>query len=422
MNNYDKEYRHKALNPLAFAVDTEPNTYLWYCLSADFAGYVRQFLSRMGDNPYWFYSASLQGDRYRTPSREVFDVVQGVIAEGVNELMSGCDVVPALEKIEDAIRSQSLNCAVYNTGSQYAGPITPPPSEFQDDGSTFPPQYPDRPSFTDGKCNWATKIVDDIYSDMYWLSTADVVALGVLGFAAGLLTPIFGDEILFAFAVITTSLTIGEIFYSQLLEVLDQERDTLICTLFESTDVQDAKGSYLQVITNSSYWPNGTFISSAIQLLGFWLNWGNVNRLFEEGDTSGVVGNCSGCESTGCVEQRIEWGTVLDSGIGFIRIASQYDPTPGNERHTVYVEFNNNGAEYCGNEVKDVSAEVVSGTVVTAYPPNYANPYRMFRQSGVAVYDGASPPSDIDQVGYLAFISRPANGGTEFTVDIFYRD
>jgi hypothetical protein len=123
-----------------------------------------------------------------------------------------------------------------------------------------------------------------------------------------------------------------------------------------------------------------------------------LNPLFDPkpagADYSGV-GDCSGCQPCLPIEAllltdgqqalitEITPGVVYDVEAVFNTINSRWEAI-----FAFNVVNENPTPAYCGTEM-EISAQVISGSVSLTPPPN---PWRIFDQAGIAVYQGTNPP------------------------------
>lgn len=300
MKIYGKKYKHRPLNPIAFANGVQSDDYRLYCLSSEFARYVRQFLARMVDNPYWFYSSMASSGYYVTPTKEVFDVVSATLSEGIGELMGGCNLEEKFDELILAIKQSCASDCGVTVGSQYAGQTEAAQNDYDDDEQGYPPGYTDRPAWLQQKCNMAHQIFNELDTDFGWLSVQNIVQVTALALATSLATPIFGDELV---VILGTLVVIGGLWtgvIQDILQVIAATEDDFICALSSSGNAQEAYDAAYAVLEGDAAWANSVNQYLGMTLLNSWLNWNSLNRLFD-GTVPDVTGSsCDGCEPLTC--------------------------------------------------------------------------------------------------------------------------
>jgi len=248
------------------------------------------------------YAVEYHTDYYVSPDSATMDKILASVDAALLEEDMSCDLREGLDNIVDAINNQELivNCCPPATGcgSGGAGATEGPPSEFEDDGETPPAGFPDYPAYNAWKCGVATLIVAQIESDLTYLKSIAVTEITATLLGLAMLTPIPFDDIGVLVGVIITwavESTLDSIIDSILTQIgLDSE--TLKCGLYNSLTAENAK-SFLES------WGLAELGTSAAFLLGFFINYDSLNRLFESGNQVLPDSDCTGCATVGQWEE-----------------------------------------------------------------------------------------------------------------------
>jgi hypothetical protein len=283
------------------------------------------------------YSMAYHATYYETPDDEEFDVIQASIDNLLAEDDMSCDIVAALESLQVVIEGLvAKECGVGCGGSGGAGAEEAPPDPFEDEGDNYPPKFESRPEFDTWRCGVATLIVDELYQDLDYLKSLAVGEISATALAFALATPIPLDDIAVILGIVITFIAeaILDGVVDEILSQLALDRDTLICALYEALDADEAK-------TVLDTWRIAEFEGSAEYLLSWFINFDQVNQLYERRSKVFGYADCSGCATT-CHTDQIEVlvGTVLiDNQVGdtrTMRIASEYLPGPNQNIIQVY--------------------------------------------------------------------------------------
>lgn len=212
------------------------------------------------------------------------------------------DLVNGLESIAEAIQSNSTS-----------GCGCPDGSEAPKDPSTSPAlpigpgqEFPDLPTYLGYKCGVATAIQDDFQDTIDQLSRHDVDTLfggGIalaFGIVAGLLsTGPVGWGVGLVIGVVSAVVVLLSkqlvLDFGDLAAALVSERDDLICAMYLSSSPEDAKQSYLGVLTGL-----GTLTVVELEIIDLIFTGNLADTLFEPiAQSSQVAGtvqsDCSGC-------------------------------------------------------------------------------------------------------------------------------
>ena len=257
------------------------------CIDKGILSVARVFLSTRG---LWrsSYVTGYADNFYYIPNSAEFDQIDSAIADFLVETEMGLceDLLTAIQDIPAAIRQTA--CCV-STGSSGAPSTSSPPSSFQDDlVASFPPQYNDRPTYENAKCNIAQGIINDLVEDINWLLTIDVTAVASTVFIATLLSPIPGDEILAFIGLLIGSAILGGLAatLSGLVSQITSNEDELRCALFLSTSVGGARQNFKDVLSLTGI---------QAQIINYMLGNDSLNRLFEYQNNAPQLGAACNC-------------------------------------------------------------------------------------------------------------------------------
>ena len=412
---YEKTYNRSFKNVLASGIDLDFGDGKYYCLTDGFVRLARQLLQELSERPFYFYGAIGVGT-FTTVSKAQFDTVQAVLAEGLGELMSGCDIEAQLDCICTAIQEQTAVIGAQNLGSGYAGPTAEPPSENVDNGVDAPPGFSSYAEYQTHKCNAAETILSNLVSDITYLRAAGQIGGFTIGLIAGILTPIPGDELFVAIAFLAASLFVGDQFYAEFLAVLNDTYDDLLCSLFEAGDVSSVQASFITTLNDSPHWVNSYFQSTAVNLAQWWMNFTNINLLFEVNTVRTLeTGDCSGCAGVECALFHLNQGTVISIIGNVLTVASELATDGQGYRVSVSLYATGQWA-FCGGpaQVKSVSTDVEIYETYTGLTA-----YQFKEQDQTTVYaSNDPPPPNFNGIGRIVLRNQVGRGPFVATIHI----
>lgn len=263
-----------------------------YCIDKGVYQIIRQILK---DRAFWrtTYYKSLHNDGYIIPTVEDFNAVDNALSEFFLGGDMSCDIVQALNQIEDAIRDMAAKNSTCGSGagSGGSGVTGGAASDFVSDGANFPDGFPDKPYFDAYKCNMAEFILRNIEVDIQAMVNIQASEVSVAGLIATLVTPIPLDDI--AMAAVTIATIIGEAYFDAVLteieEAIEDNRSELRCLLYNAISTEDAHNSIIG-------WIADNLGDMASGLLNLFFGFDNLNRLFQKTNIPVSLGaDCSMC-------------------------------------------------------------------------------------------------------------------------------
>lgn len=363
------------------------------CTNLAVVGIMRVLVESYGRRRInWVTSHTLGG--YFDVDDNQYDIIDAVISEFLRETndMAFCNnILTELRNIASAIAAQSCGC-----GTGGAGATDPPPSPEDPgtpgnpgSGTGLPDGFEDFAEYNAYKCDVAEWIIQQVENDLGWWSIADFTTITLTAFAAALLTPIPGDEIIgflgFLVALSLQGVMAGAITHMQ--NVITDNRDGLICALYVAHDAAESKSQIDQAIsdgvdaeTSEIY---GPLLTDILQTM---FNVTNINRLYEkwvEKIPSLPTGDCSEC---GCI-YTLTHGT--EAGINDFdteHFTGATDP-PGLE--VIQLDFFT-GATRC--EVNQVTITPTNINPSANVPGSFQG-YRYYDASLTELYNSQTPPS-----------------------------
>lgn len=212
----------------------------------------------------------------------------------------------AITYLADKLYDKS--CCSTTPGS-YGGPGsfgagTTGPTELLDDpGETPPDGFDTIAEYRVYKCAVATKIANDIASDIEKISTIQLVGITIAGLlptlAILLLDPIPGDEIMALAAILIGVGKYGSDTLDAMSNAANNAIDDVICALFNADGAEGAKTDALDILNTAMESETADTVKRAYadQIFSYMLNYFSLNRLFERDEIAATypVGNCSDC-------------------------------------------------------------------------------------------------------------------------------
>lgn len=314
-------------------------------------------------------------------------------------------------------------------------------SDGIDNGSS-PPTTGDWPTYGDYeqyKCSIANFVVDTLdenintlrsvaWSSVLALPTAEIILI----LAATLATPIPGDEIIAFAAVLSIWGGAFEPLFNDFENAVDNARSELVCALYESGDVGQAKGDFQTALDAAIDAEVSTGLANFVikGMSRLWVTNDNLNKLFTE-DTSreypvGSV-DCSACNQSAV-------GIKFQLGINGLPRGSG-DLSPDGLTRTLSSQPDDNGFHYITfgvyatpsqdsgfNDCSFIPASVV-GTPQESFDALYPNSitgilqgdgYRCTNQVSSGQYGPGGPLlNTVYEISWTEFI-----GNAPFTVDV----
>ncbi len=177
---------------------------------------------------------------YSTPDVATMDDIDARIGDFLKEDDLTCDLSELIQQLTDS----GCGCSG-EKGSWGAGSTEPPASTFEDTGSNFPPGFADRDEYDTYKCETANRIMAGMQRDMDFLAGGTILTLSLTAFFASLFTPIPFDDVATLFGVGVALATQGVLIgaATAVSTLIDDEKEAIVCALFEGTDASDVKGN-----------------------------------------------------------------------------------------------------------------------------------------------------------------------------------
>jgi hypothetical protein len=199
-----------------------------------------------------------------------WDDVDASVAETERCLMSGCDLTnltETLNEIKEAILTIAIpsggggggvtivNCATQGTGES-------PPSSSGEEGEDPPTGWLDPGVIDDRKCKVANWIYDNVREVIYQFSVnnVDVIAEFGVGLAVGLVIALLALVVSGPLAVLlvvvglasslTMRLLVGDIDLDGLLDLVDGNKQDLVCALYNETTAAGAREAFKATLAN----------------------------------------------------------------------------------------------------------------------------------------------------------------------------
>ena len=238
------------------------------------------------------FSVDYGASTYETPDDVLWDKIDASLAEALGGCGMTCsEIVSAIEAVAVSVSSKG-GCGCQE-GSFGSGSSDSEPETFVDDGSTtFPPLYPDRPTYVDNKCGIARGVIDVILVDLLWLEAVNIGTISITAFVAALLTPIPGDELL-AFVGMILSLFLQGILVATIQAIraaINANLEDLICAIMNSDTSANAQSLFLTELGLGGV--QNAVITALITNDSF-------NGLFQYGPLKSGFAPCN-CDDCGC--------------------------------------------------------------------------------------------------------------------------
>lgn len=246
----------------------------------------------------------------------------------------------ALLSIRDSINDAVLNCLVCKgTGCDSCsggagGTITPPESGTE--GETPPENYvdiddlPGTPPYQDRKCKVSEMLYNGVLSFVQKMAQLDVdtmfsvlgsgfviTAIGII--VAGLTGPIaIGLTVIGAITGIALRVIGFQVDFDGLVTIIENNKDDLICALYNASSGQEAGDDFLAVLTSGGANTAQTGVIGAVltyaSLNSLFFSVANGTATFEE-DISGFEGTFN-CGSCGCLQTTYAFVSGNENWVG----------------------------------------------------------------------------------------------------------
>lgn len=345
---------------------------------------------------------------------QIDDIVSAWIAD--SEVIEMCNqaLLNALNDLSSTIRLSSC-CFEGGPGGQeidgdfYYGTETPLEdlTEFGE-GQEFETEA----EWLLSKCAVANGIVNGMIGTLNGLSILSFLSLNAAAIVAGMvgIGLIFVPPVALMVAIIATGLVFGTL--SLMADEIDENREALVCALYNSTSATDAYDNFKSNIEDFAI-DIGVLEIQVGPLADLIMNIAPIdtmNSLFRAVSLPEIAGDLVGCdtECAPCPEMHVYWGTHYPGTGNF---ASEYDS--GSGEHWASWKFNyEDGVGYCDDPVTLLTLTEITGG------PNSACPtcgYRIYNQAGTIIYEHADTPpaSPLANVGWVNL----KNNTTAFTVN-----
>ena len=249
--------------------------------------------------------------------------------------------------------------------------------------SGLPAGFTDEGEFLAYKCKVAHKIVDDMIADVQFIhqwadwTRTTVNTLSTVALAAGLLTPVVGDEVLILlFTIAAQIITTRAVWIDEALAALTNHRDSLICALYSTSDVQGADAAITTALQNAVAAETTLAYYIIYPILSYLVTVDSLNRLYVLDATINALPtqDCSNCaappslvtptQSSACSVQFASVPNLLQAGVPDVPFGSGSLAMDGLPRVLSSVEADNGqhaiafsiGGEYLFEGQQDLTA------------------------------------------------------------------
>lgn len=356
------------------------------CTNQGILNVVRTLISTYGLR-YANWVTALAPAGYIGVSEAQFDIIDAHISEFLEATtdMTFCgDLTEALNNL-----AVSFEAGCCDNGSYGAGKGEPGASVNEDDEEDWPPGFDTYAEYRTYKCAIANRLIEGMKTDMTWIAAGTIVTLAGSILVATLLTPIPFDEILgivgFALALLAQGIlaTTGAAVASD----IDDNRQALVCTLYDAVDADTAKTAVLDFM-------DAILTTTEMALFASVWSFAAVNALYDKNvllETSPLEDDviCDACSS-----ECIICGPALNDpdkyGIYSIISPTVIDMSSGwvPSFHWGICNFNTAlvSQVFCGPGVELVSY------ALTDFTPHATEGYRLYDSDLTIVYTSGSPP------------------------------
>ena len=262
---FDKTYNHKSIYILSDGRQIEnPENYKLYLLSDEFVRVIRNVAQQVSERPFHFYQ-DVGKTYFKTVSQSQFDAIQAYMAEGIGELMTGIELIAALECICDAIKNINIGVGggsppfLSDDTSITGRPIygTEEPKSILDIPlGQFPLGEAD-PAYNAYKCLVANTIVTGLVATLNNLSLWSLAELTIGGVALGLIFALAGSVLtlpvlaVVAGAMVFLGLTTAT--FGTWANQVEANRQELVNAMYCSDTATEAYNAVVSIVINLTW-------------------------------------------------------------------------------------------------------------------------------------------------------------------------
>ena len=386
--------------------------YVVGCFNKAVLGIARILLETRGMWPT-SYATNWFNDGYDIPDDTQLATVEELISEFLEDTnrMDCTDFNNSLIAIGNAINAMAstggCGCGSGGAGGDddgQSGQSVDPPGT---PGGTYPPGFANQAEYEAYKCDVAAWLVDSLRADILTFTVVDISALTVALIAGLLILPVPGARIAALLVAIIAFTSLGASFGTNFLAAIDNNRDALICALYEAIDAGEARSDFLTEFETAidSETTDLVMRYSAKQIVDILINYVAVNKLFDEDEFTTFPSATCAC----CVLIKTNWGTTSDQ----ITWNSEWDGT----WNRIDIQFNTDaaGSATCGPE-KTISWSNLTGhTPIGGAGPCWS--FQLYQDGdtgcGDAHYNSETSPSGSHCIRRMIFYSTSV-----FSVDV----
>lgn len=269
-----------------------------------------------------YYQQILPAGLYEQIEDSQFDLIDAMVSDFLGDTdMGTCDELSAtLQAIASGQGIGGCGCGTSGAGStEPAATTTTGPADISNPVGDPPEGFATWDEYRDYRCAVANELLDANLADVQWLQTVNATTLAIGAFAAALVTPIPGDEIIAFVALLSTLTGLG--FYASALQdwedTLQAARDDLECDLYSAANVTDAKTDFQATfdaeVDMQTADPTQRFLIKSLQAI--FLNFAALNDLFDKSETYNTTAydqtDCSQCVECPIT---VQYGTIQQNG------------------------------------------------------------------------------------------------------------
>ena len=308
--------------------------YAILCVNRGIVDIARVFLSQRG---MWAtsYSVAYHDDGYDVPTDVQLAVVEELISEFLEDTaqMDCSDFLASLDAIGtaiEALRSGSGGCGCGSSGSgaeeetATSETVDPPGTP----GGSYPAGFSTIGQYETYKCAVATWVVDGLATQASIWAGVDLTAATLAVFVGLMILPVPGSRLIALLAAVLALTGLGAGVLTDLISAINNNRDDLICSLFEAEDVSGAQSAFETAMDASIDGESADVVwrFAVKQVYKLLVSNDIYNKLFiKDAYTDFGTGDCSSCTQTPI--GTIVWGDPDDDieGLGTFQI----DAVPG---------------------------------------------------------------------------------------------
>lgn len=361
--------------------------------------------------------------------------------DNTNILAGANQLIQAVNDLVTAVTGQVITCSPDVNISNSCTPVinvscgsnsgTEIPSDPGTEGDTPPAGWDDPTGeYDERKCKIANMIFDQYYEwmslweqydvDTYVGNTIPILSSLLVALTGGLeliVSILPGIKYIsdLVFEIVTGSFDLAD-----LLGVMDQNKEELICALYNSTDAESAKDDFIQIcLDNGASSGEIALLEAAIAIDALnYLYFSKITGEYGPSVEAALDGyvttvECGGCGDD-CPEYAVFSGLINEESGGM-------DAALLGGIYQAWVFFNHDGVNFgssigfCGDPV------TISVTCVSNCPvENYGGvAYRCYNQSGTQIYGSNTPPTNVSNVGSIRVVfENPAFHSEFFQINI----